>query len=119
MKTASAAVLLEMRFANELAAEVVVDAALPNVPTRSGALKRSLQAKGSAASGRAYASTPYAAAIHWGRSNGNVGRPPGNHRGRNPIRANPFLWNAAQAKKDEITETYGDQVQKLLDRLIG
>lgn len=119
MRTASAAVVLEMRLANELAAEIVVDEALPNVPVGpSGNLRRSVKAMASVASGRAVAQTPYAAAIHWGRKVGNVGRPSGNHKGPNPIRGRPFLLDAAKAKEQEITASYGATVQALLDRVI-
>jgi hypothetical protein len=119
MRTADRALQIEMALLNQGAAEIVVDEALPHVPVGpSGDLRRSLQARGTRASGRATANTPYAMAIHWGRKTGNVGRPPGNHRGANVIAGRPFLWNAAKEKQEEITESYGRGVMALLDTII-
>lgn len=116
MRTAEKRLQVEMALLNQGAAEIVVDDALPHVPVGpSGDLRRSVEALGSRASGRAVAKTPYAAAIHWGRKQGNVGRPPGNKRGPNRIVGRPFLWDAAQRKAPEITESYGAGVQLLLD----
>jgi hypothetical protein len=123
MRTASAQLRLEMRFANEQAAEVVVDEAMPNVPVGpSGNLRRSVRASASVASGRAVAGgsgVPYGNAIHWGRKVGNVGRPRGNHKGPNVVSGRPFLWNAAKTKEPEITTTYGVVVDGMLNRIIG
>jgi hypothetical protein len=108
--------------ANKNAASIVVRSALPYVPVRTGRLKRSVRALGSQRSGRAVAgrrAVPYAAAIHWGRRRGNVGSPPGNRKGRNPIAANPFLWEAAQRELPRIEPEYRDEVQRIIDAAIG
>lgn len=89
-----------LRGANKSMAEVVRDEALPNVPVRSGRLKRSVRAIGGQRDAKVQAGTaarvPYAATIHWGRKRGNVGWPPGNRRGLNPVEARPFLWLAKE-----------------------
>lgn len=101
--------------ANKSAAELVVDIATPNTPRRHGDLVHSLRALASQASGRARAgsgSVAYAAAIHWGRKQGNVGRPPGNRNAPNRIRGVPFLWNAARSNQTRIAVEY----RKAIDR---
>lgn len=119
LRTASADLRQEMRYANEMAAEVVVDAALPNIPVgATGDLRRSTRPSASVTSGRVVSSTPYAMAIHWGRKIGNVGRPPGNRKGPNPITGRPFLWNAAKEHEEEITAAYKVVVDSLLERTV-
>lgn len=107
---------------NKDAADVVVRAAKPAIPRRTGRLAASVRALGSQRSGRAVAgraSVPYAAAIHWGRGIGNVGSPPGNRRGRNPIRGRPFLSDAAQQHQQEIVEQYEQGIRRLLADAFG
>jgi hypothetical protein len=119
MRTAAVGLQAEMRYAHEQAAEIVVDEALPNVPVGpSGNLRRNLHARATVASGRAVSNLPYSMAVHWGRRVGNVGRPSGNHTGPNAIVGNPFIWNAAKAKEEEITAVHAVVVQTLLDRVI-
>lgn len=103
--------------ANRSAAEIVVRDALPNVPVRRGKLKASVRALASQRSGRAVAgkaAVPYAAAIHWGRLRGNVGRPPGNRRGNNLIRGRPFLWDSAQRMVPRIEPEYRDEIERII-----
>lgn len=109
-----------LKAANKTAAEVVVEKALPNVPVKTGKLKRSVrstatQRQGVARAGRA--SVAYGAAIHWGRKVGNVGSPPGNRKGPNPIKARPFLWNAAQTSRVRVVDVFGAEVQGVLDKI--
>lgn len=107
--------------ANKSAAEVVVEDALPNVPVLTGRLKKSVRALGSQRSGRAVAgkaAVPYGAAIHWGRKRGNVGWPPGNHKGPNTIVGRPFLWDAAQRQVPRIEPEYRDEIERLIDRAV-
>lgn len=90
------------------AARVVVEKALPNVPVRSGRLKRSVRALASQRSGRAVAGSkpvPYAAAIHWGRKRGGV------------IVGRPFLLNAAQSSTSEIERVAVAEYEKMFDRI--
>lgn len=111
----------ELKAANKSAAQVVVERALPNVPVgKSGRLKRSVRALGSQRDGRVRAGTAkvdYAAAIHWGRKVGNVGSPPGNRKGGNAITGRPFLWDAAEAARNEVTDTYAAGIERLFDVL--
>jgi hypothetical protein len=100
--------------ANLDAANVVVDVATPNTPRRFGDLQHSLKALGGQKSGRAKATVPYAAAIHWGRKVGNVGRPPGNHKGPNPIVGRPFLWNAARTARRRIALQYEKDIKAIV-----
>lgn len=107
--------------ANETAAEIVVDAALPDVPFRKGGLRSSVRAMASAKSGRAVAGdsrVAYAAAVHWGRKRGNVGSPPGNRKGPNRIAPNPFLWEAAQRTVPKIEPEYRDELMRIITRLV-
>lgn len=109
----------QLREANKSVAEMVVRAALPNVPVRSGRLKASVRSTATqkAAYGRAgRANTvPYAAAIHWGEGAGNVGGG-SSARGRN-IAGRPFLWNAADQTINRAVREYEDKVQDLLDKV--
>lgn len=110
----------ELRDANKTAADVVAQRALQDVPVRSGRLRGSVKALGSQKDGRVKAGAArvdYAAAIHWGRGVGNVGRPPGNRKGRNVIRGRPFLWDAAQQVRQQVHDTYMEAVDRLLDHM--
>lgn len=107
-----------LKASNKSAAEIVVRAALPKVPVRSGALKRSVRSLASQKSGRVAAGNaraPHAAAIHFGRKVGNVGRPPGNHPGPNPIAGRMFLWDAANDKAPEVEKQYLEDINNLFD----
>lgn len=111
----------DLKWAHEHAAEVVVDAASPHVPRRSGRLKRSLRASGTTKSGYARVGgvdgIEYGNAIHWGRKVGNVGRPPGNHKGPNPIEARPFLVDAADRTRGQITNQFEIAMRRLSDSI--
>lgn len=110
----------QLKDSNKSAAQIVVDRALPNVPVRSGRLRSSVRALGSQRSGQAKAgkaNVPYAAAIHWGRRAGNVGRPPGNRTGASPIGGRPFLWDAAQAVESQVAEQYERDIDRLMDAI--
>jgi hypothetical protein len=110
----------ELRAANKTVSQIVVEAALPNVPVRSGKLRRSVKALATqtAAYGKAGSkAVPYAAAIHWGEGVGNVHASSGatfKRPGRN-IRGVPFLWDAADQTINRAVREYEDAVQKILD----
>ncbi len=99
-----------LRAASKAGSNVVVQRALPNVPVgKTGRLKASIRALGSQTSASVKAgnaSVKYAAAIHWGRKVGNVGRPQGNHKGPNVITGRPFLSDAAQAAREQVIDEY-------------
>lgn len=104
--------------ANKTAAQVVVSAALPKVPVRTGRLRASVKALGSQKSGRAVAGggkVAYGPAVHYGRKRGNVGREPGNHPGANPTTAQPFLQDAAADREGEVVDVYGVEIDKVMD----
>lgn len=113
----------QLKEANKSVAEMVVRAALPNVPVRSGKLKASVKASASqkAAYGKAGtpARVPYAAAIHWGEGWGNVNARTGGTFGRpaRNIAARPFLWDAADRTINRAVKEYEDQIQDLLDEV--
>lgn len=110
----------ELRATNKSVAEMVVQAALPNVPVRSGRLRRSVKATATqkAAYGKAGtpARVPYAAAIHWGEGAGNVGG--GASRRNRNIQGRPFLWDAADRTINRAVAEYEDAIQDLLDRAV-
>jgi hypothetical protein len=121
-KAGNTGLLDALKVANENAAEIVVDEALPDIPRRSGALRNSTRARSTARAGSAVAGglkgVAYAAAIHWGRGRGNVGSPPGNRMGRNPIRGRPFLWDAAQRAVPRVEPEYRDEVMRIMDAAV-
>lgn len=106
--------------ANKEIADEIVQRALPNVPVLTGKLKASVKAFGnlSGALGKAgNAAVPYAAAIHWGRKFGNVGSPPGNHEGANPILGRPFLRDAAEAVEPQVADRYLNHIDRVFDEV--
>lgn len=106
-----------LRSANESASELVVDRAMPQVPFKSGALRRSVRPAATAVMGRVKAgggTVPYAGAIHWGRKVGNVGRPPGNRMGRNPVKGRPFIWDAAKNAERQIAFEYDKAIDQIV-----
>lgn len=93
----------ELKAIHEALAKEVVAKALPNVPVKSGALKKSVRAAGTKkdAIGRAgKASVPYAPIVHWKHG---------------PL----FLTDAAGRIEQNITERYDQQVAAMLDRVVG
>lgn len=114
----------QLREANKSVAQMVVDAALPNVPVKTGKLRQSVKALATqtAAYGKAGspARVPYAAAIHWGEGAGNVNASTGATFGRpaRNIRGRPFLWDAADRTINRAVNEYEDQIQQLIDRVV-
>jgi hypothetical protein len=116
--------LKELKATNKTVAEMVVAAALPMVPRRSGKLAASVKAMASPTSAYGKAGSParvpYAAAIHWGEGSGNVnfssgatvGRPARNVPGR------PFLWEAADRTINRAVREYEDAIDDLFDRAV-
>lgn len=98
----------ELARANKEIAESIVAKALPNVPVRTGRLKRSLRALGnqSGAIGKAGSSSvPYAAAIHWGRKQGGV------------IVGRPFLREAANTVDKKVVDIYEKRIKRLFAKV--
>lgn len=105
-----------MREANLAAARTVIAAALPNVPVRSGALKRTIKPLASATAARMKLggtnAVPYAAAVHWG-----TGPRPG-LRGPHKIRRRAFLWDARQSLSREVRDQYERDLEALITRTV-
>lgn len=88
-------------------ATLVLKAALPLVPTRSGKLRDSLKASATLRSGRVKAGkklVPYAGPIHFGWP-------------RRHIRPNPFLYTALDRRREEVLDDFADRVQELADHI--
>ena len=111
-----------IRLNRDLAREIT-NRALPLVPVRTGALQASVRSSGnlSGAIGRAgRASVPYAAAVHWGRSRGNVQFRHGRFsRGQGSVLARPFLWLAAQTIERNVVDRYRQGINRVLDTVRG
>ena len=94
----------EMKDTHKEAAEVVVMGAKRLVPFRTGALAESIRALATKSSGRVRAgsaSVPYAGPIHFGW----------------PARAitpNPFIYDAIDARRDDIRELYEERIDELI-----
>lgn len=104
-----------LREANKTVSQLVVDAALPNVPVRTGKLRASVKALATqtTAYGKAgKANVRYAPAVHWG-----TGPRPG-LRGPHNIKRRPFLLDAAQKVTPKAVDAYQDAIQKLLDQAV-
>lgn len=111
-----------VKVANRTASEIVADRAALLTPRRSGRLERTVRALASQTAGRVRAGTAgvaYAAAIHWGRKTGNVGRPRGNHPGGNPIAGVPFLTVAAKRSERDVIEAYREAINDIIERTVG
>lgn len=96
----------ELKVVHLAQAEAVADTARPEAPRRSGRLAGSLRAGATATSGNVKAGSkkiPYAAPIHFGYPKRN-------------IEPQPFLYEALDERRDEITDAYLDAVSTLTDR---
>lgn len=97
----------ELKVAHIGGAELVLKAALPLVPVRSGALKASLKATATGRSGRVKAGkklVPYAGPVHFGWPKRN-------------IRPQPFLYDALDRRRQEVEDLFLDRVQDLADKI--
>lgn len=90
-----------------------------HAPVRSGRLQGSVKGRASQRSASLKTTLPYAGAIHWGRKQGNVGRPPGNHMGPNPIVGRPFLKEAIDSRAGAIAEKYKEEITRIIQQMIG
>ena len=96
----------EIKQANADAAELVLQAARPLVPVRSGKLLGTLRAgkalgKATVSAGRA--SVPYANPIHWGWY-------------KKHIQPQPFFVKALGYTREEVMKTYFRQLEGLIDK---
>jgi HK97 gp10 family phage protein len=105
----------QLREANLAAAEIIIASALPNVPVRTGRLKRTVKALATQTASRMKAGSgtvPYAAAVHWG-----TGPRPG-ERGPHNIRRRAFLWDAREKLLREVRDQYEKELEALIDRAV-
>ncbi len=107
-----------LKDANKAAAELVRDEARRIVPQRTGALKRSITAQASASSGRVKAGSakrvPYGAPVHFGWPT----RPNKGRRWRGgPIAPNPFLYEAQDARVDQVRAAFDSAVSRWVAQL--
>lgn len=102
-----AGLVKELKAAHKEAAEVVAYEAQTIVPVKSGRLLESIRSAGTQSAGivrAGKASVPYAGPIHFG------------WRRRN-IEPNPFLYDAADARVDEVRDTYMAAVETVIDKI--
>lgn len=88
------------------ASKIVVKEAQRIVPTRSGKLKQSIRNRKVVSGAKVIAgkkAVPYAGVIHFGWATRN-------------IRPQPFLYDAADNRVNEVMDTYLDQVYKIWNR---
>lgn len=89
------------------AAQLVADEAKVTVPTASGVLAGTIRAAGQQAAGvvrAGYARVPYAGPIHFG------------WRAHN-IEPQPYLYEAADRRADEVIDAYYKRVDDILDQI--
>lgn len=103
-----------LKEANRRAAELVVRAALPDVPRgETGNLKKTVKALGRVRDAVAKAGTParvpYAAAVHWGTG------PRLGLRGPHNIARRPFLFDAAERLRGRIAKEYLEEIDRILN----
>ena len=101
--------LADLKQVNKRVGDLVIGAARPRVPIRSGALAASLRPAAAAAKVTIRAGSarvPYAGPIHWGW--------PGHH-----ISANPFLSDAATSTEETWVGYYFDELQAVVNKVEG
>ena len=101
--------LSDLKDANAAVGSMVASAAAGLVPVVTGALAgtiRGTRAAGGASVKAGAASVPYAGPIHWGWPARN-------------IKAQPFLTEAGRNTEPQWTQTYLDELEKIIARVEG
>lgn len=96
----------ELKAIHKDAANDIKDAAAARVPVRTGRLRASIRAAATARAGTVRAgfkSVPYAGPIHFGWPKHN-------------ITPQPFLYDALDARKDEVERAYRARVDQVMQR---
>lgn len=97
----------DLKAAANRAGNIVVNEAKSQAPVVSGRLAASIRQskqKSGVVIRVGSAGVPYAGVIHFGWPHRN-------------IRKNPFLYNASDAKRDEVIEAYTEELNRLVDKL--
>lgn len=97
----------DLKDANQAAGQVVVEEARSIVPKLSGRLEGSIRAsraKGSATVKAGGAQLPYAGVIHFGWPGHNID-------------PNPFLYDALDARRNEVIAAYQDAIDRITERI--
>ena len=112
-----------VRSANLAGAGIVAERSKGRAPVRTGRLKGTIRPSVTAAGGvvrmGGIAGVAYQNVIHWGRKFGNVGSPPGNHRGPNAVTGRPFIVQEAERASALIAAEHERQLAKLFARTLG
>lgn len=105
----------EMKGTHTAAADVVARQARVLAPDRTGRLARSVRAHGTTTTGsvKAGVGLRYAGPIHFGWP-GRPNRAKGWRGG--PIRPQPFIYDAADQRIDEVVDVYEQRVEELIRR---
>lgn len=99
----------DLKDANNAAGRIVLDAARPRTPTRTGALAASGRANRAAGKANVVFGTarvPYGPPIHWGWA-------------ARHIKAQPWVTTAAQATQGDWVAAYERDIQRVLDSVKG
>ena len=104
----------EMKVTHRAAANIVANQAKFEVPVRSGRLRRSIRGASSVSGGQVKAGgarAPYAGPIHFGWPT----RPDPSKRWRGgPISPQPFIYEAADRRIDEVVDAYEQRIGELI-----
>lgn len=117
LRRASKEVRAAVRKYDKKIGQEIIDLALPNVPVRTGALKRSTKSLASSNGVKVNtggtAKTKYGAAIHWGRK--WIKRNGKKYSAR--IARSAYLWNAVQTvrRRDGFAESYTKGVREAME----
>lgn len=99
--------LADLKAIHAEAARIVSDASARGVPVLSGRLRKSLRTKSTRTRGSVLAGSsliPYAGPIHFGWPARN-------------IEPQPFIYDALDARKDQVVDLYAKRVSGLVNKL--
>lgn len=99
----------ELKSEYKRAADVVAQAGKSEAPSRTGKLAGSIVPVGVLAGARVRAKAPYGWYVHQGRGPGKKG---------GPMRPNPFLRRAAEAKAGEVRDILAAGLSKFVGRVV-
>jgi hypothetical protein len=107
LKVLDSDVIDSIKRLNAKLADDVASTARIKVPVRSGALKASIRSSGQGRTGVVRAGTrsvPYAGPIHFGWAKRN-------------IRPQPFLYDALDARRIEVAETWAKELERIVGKV--